>query len=276
MGLIKDEYEIDLMKDSCMIVSQVLKNIKDYIKPEVTTLFLNNKIEEIILDFGGKPAFKGYGGSKKVKPFPASACISIDDEVVHGIPSDRKLIEGEIVSIDVGVKKNGYFGDAAHTYPVGEISPEKQRLLRITEESLYAGISQAIDGNIINDISCTVQTYCEEAGFGVVRELVGHGIGSKLHEDPPVPNFHSTANTSKLKKGMTIAIEPMITYGSYAVRYLKDGWTVVTKDGKPSAHFEHTILITDSVPEILTKAEHNFIVKKEIKKSSFKDLMIKR
>ena len=241
MGLIKDEYEIDLMKDSCMIVSQVLKNIKDYIKPEVTTLFLNNKIEEIILDFGGKPAFKGYGGS--------------------------------------GAKRDilyGYFGDAAHTYPVGEISPEKQRLLRITEESLYAGISQAIDGNIINDISCTVQTYCEEAGFGVVRELVGHGIGSKLHEDPPVPNFHSTANTSKLKKGMTIAIEPMITYGSYAVRYLKDGWTVVTKDGKPSAHFEHTILITDSVPEILTKAEHNFIVKKEIKKSSFKDLMIKR
>jgi methionyl aminopeptidase len=173
--------------------------------------------------------------------------------VVHGIPSDKRILKnGDIVSIDVGVKKNGYYGDGAHTFEVGEASEKKRRLMKVTEESLYKGISQAIDGNTVNDISCAIQNYVEGSGFGVVRELVGHGIGKNLHEEPAVPNFFSPSNTTRLRSGMVIAIEPMVNYGSFSVHTLNDGWTVVTSDGEPSAHYEHTICITDGKPEILT------------------------
>lgn len=253
MGLIKSSREIDLIKESCRIVSLVLKNISNYIKAGITTKEIDSIIEEMILSEGGVPAFKGYGGSKHLKPFPAASCISVNEEVVHGIPSERILREGDIVSIDVGVKKNGYFGDGAYTFAVGEISEKKKRLLKITKESLYLGIAQARDGNQLNDISYAIQEHCESSGFSVVRVLVGHGIGSKLHEEPPVPNYYTPENKYILKKGMVLAIEPMVNYGTYEVVCLKDGWTIVTKDGEPSAHFEHTILITDNEPEILTK-----------------------
>lgn len=253
MGLIKSSQEIELIRESCRIVSLVLQNIENYIKPGITTKEINDIIEEIIKSEGGVPAFKGYGKSKNSKPFPAASCISVNEEVVHGIPSYRKLIEGDIVSIDVGVKKSGYFGDGAYTFPVGEISEKKKKLLKITKESLYLGIAQARDGNQMNDVSYSIQEHCESSGFSVVRVLVGHGIGSKLHEEPPVPNYYSQDNKFLLKKGMVLAIEPMVNYGTHEVICLEDGWTIVTKDKEPSAHFEHTILITDNEPEILTK-----------------------
>lgn len=252
MGLIKTEREIEHIRESCKIVSEVLKNIKHYIKPGVKTKEINSIIEEFIVSRNAIPAFKGYGGNKKVKPFPAAACISINDEVVHGIPGDRELTEGDIVSVDVGVLKEGYYGDSAYTYPVGEISDKRKKLLRITEEALYLGIAQTKAGNVMNDLSYAIQEHCESNGFGVVRVLVGHGIGKKLHEEPAVPNFYTRGNNFKLREGMTIAIEPMINYGTHEVLTLEDGWTVVTKDGEPSAHFEHTVLITNGEPEILT------------------------
>ena len=253
MGLIKTNHEIELMRVSCRIVGEVLLYIKDFIKPGVTTKQLDTLVEDFILSKGATPAFKGYGGSRGVKPFPAAACISVNEQVVHGIPGDRILDDGDIVSIDVGAKKDGYFGDGAYTFEVGEVSEQTKKLLKVTEESLYQGISQAIAGNTTNDIGVAIQTYCEGYGYGVVRSLVGHGIGSNLHEEPAVPNYYSPRNNFKLKPGMTIAIEPMINYGTYKVVQLSDGWTVETADGKPSAHFEHTILITASNPEILTK-----------------------
>lgn len=252
MGLIKTGREIEHIKVSCKIVSEVLKHISHYIKSGIKTRELNSEIEDYIVSRDAIPAFKGYGGNKKVKPFPAAACISINDEVVHGIPGDRELAEGDIVSVDVGVLKSGYYGDSAYSYPVGEISEKKKKLLRITEESLYLGIAQARAGNVMNDISYAIQEHCESNGFGVVRVLVGHGIGKKLHEEPAVPNFYSRGNNFKLREGMTIAIEPMINYGTYEVVTLSDGWTISTKDGEPSAHFEHTVLITNGEAEILT------------------------
>ena len=253
MSLIKSEKEIELMRESNMIVAETLRYIKSFIKEGITTQELDREIEFFILSKNSIPAFKGYGGSRRRKGFPASACISINEEVVHGIPSQRKLKSGDIVSVDVGVLKNGYFGDSAFTFSVGDVSEKKQKLMKVTEESLYKGISKAISGNVINDISVAVQTHVEGSGYGVVRELVGHGIGKSLHEEPAVPNFYSPASNLKLRAGMTIAIEPMVNYGDYAVKTLSDGWTIVTQDGEPSAHFEHTILITDGVPEVLTK-----------------------
>jgi methionyl aminopeptidase len=250
MGLIKTEDEIAKMRVSCKIVSDVLKHIKQFIVPGITTAEIDKIIENFIISRGGKPAFKGYGGGKN--PFPASACVSVNEEVVHGIPGNRMLKEGDIVSVDVGVLKDGYYGDAAYTYSVGEISEKKKKLLLVTEESLYEGIAQAVPNNTINDIACAIQNYVEGKGFSVVRELVGHGIGSKLHEEPAVPNYYSKYNTQKLYKGMTLAIEPMVNSGTYEIKVKADGWTTVTKDGEPSAHFEHTILITNSEPEILT------------------------
>ncbi len=252
MSLIKSEKEIELMRISNKIVAETLKHIKDFVKPGVTTKSLDLEIEKFILSNDAIPAFKGYGGTRKRKGFPASACISVNEEVVHGIPSERKLEEGDIVSIDVGVLKNGYYGDSAYTFAVGEIDSRKRKLLKITEESLYKGISKASSGNSINDIAVAVQTYAEGSGYGIVRDLVGHGIGKNLHEEPPVPNFYSTSSNFKLRAGMTIAIEPMVNYGTYGVKTLSDGWTIVTRDGEPSAHFEHTILITDGNAEILT------------------------
>jgi len=252
MPLIKSEKEIDLMRESNRIVAEALKYIESFVKAGITTKELDEEIENYILRNTGKPAFKGYGGTRKRKGFPASACISINEEVVHGIPSDRKLITGDIVSIDTGVLKDGYYGDSAYTFAVGEISTKKRNLLKITEESLYKGISKATAGNSINDIAVAIQTYVEGSGYGVVRELVGHGIGKNLHEEPAVPNFYCAGSNFKLRAGMTIAIEPMVNYGTFGVKTLSDGWTIVTRDGEPSAHFEHTILITDSEAEILT------------------------
>jgi len=251
MSLIKSDKEIELIRESCKIVRDVLIYLKTFIKVGAKTSELDSIAEEFILSKDGYPAFKGYGRRKN--KFPASLCISINEEVVHGIPSDSRILnDGDIVSIDVGVKKNGYFGDGAYTFEVGNVSEKKKRLIKITEESLYKGIEKAIDGNTINDISCAVQNYVEGSGFGVVRELVGHGIGKNLHEEPPIPNFYSPGNTLKLNKGMVLAIEPMVNYGSFSVITKEDGWTVVTSDGEPSAHFEHTILITNGKPEILT------------------------
>lgn len=252
MALVKTDKEIDLIRASCRIVADVLTYIKDFVREGVTTFELDSLIEKFILDKGGYPAFKGYGGGKN--KYPASSCISINDEVVHGIPGMRKIENGDIVSIDVGVLKDGYFGDAAYTFEAGDVSAKKKRLLNITRESLYRGIEQARDGNVLNDIASAIQDFVEGSGYGVVRDLCGHGIGSKLHEEPAVLNYYNPKNRFKLVKGMTIAIEPMINYGTYAIKTLKDGWTTVTKDNEPSAHFEHTILITDGEPEILSKS----------------------
>jgi methionyl aminopeptidase len=251
MSLIKTTSEIDKIRESCKIVSQVLKYIGGFIKEGITTLELDKIAEEFITSKNAYPAFKGYGNKKK--KFPATLCVSINNEVVHGIPrNDRFLKSGDIVSVDVGVLKNGYYGDAAYTYKVGDISPRNQKLLKVTEESLYKGIEQAISGSYINDVSCAIQNYVEGSGYSVVRELVGHGIGEKLHEDPAIPNYYNPNNIVKLQKGMVLAIEPMVNYGTYEVKEKADGWTVITKDGEPSAHFEHTICVTDGEPEILT------------------------
>lgn len=252
MILLKTKREIELIRESCKIVGEVLKLIGARVKPGVTTLELDKLAEEYIRTFGGLPAFKGYG-SQKNNLFPATLCTSIDSAVVHGIPGKRMLKEGEIVSIDVGVKKDGYFGDGAWTFPVGEITAEKQRLLKVTEESLGKGIEKARAGNRVHDISFAVQSHVEANGFSVVRELVGHGVGKELHEPPNVPNFGKPGTGPELKNGMTLAIEPMVNFGGYQVNMESDGWTVVTRDGLPSAHFEHTIAIVEGKPEILTQ-----------------------
>jgi methionyl aminopeptidase len=252
MVRIKSRREIDLIRESCRIVADVLKIVAARIRPGVTTADLDAVAEDYIRSFGAIPAFKGYGHSK-TNLFPATLCTSIDDVVVHGIPSNRILREGEILSVDVGVKKEGYYGDGACTYPVGEISKEKQRLMKATEESLRKGIEQAVVGNRLHDISHAVQEHVEAQGYSVVRDLVGHGVGVELHEEPAIPNFGRPGTGMKLQEGMTLAIEPMVNEGTWQVRFAADGWTVLTQDGRPSAHFEHTIAIVDGRPEILTK-----------------------
>lgn len=251
MIYIKTKKEIDFIRESCKIVAETLKLVANNIHPGVVTIELDRIAEDYILSNNAKAAFKGYSQAGSYD-YPASICVSIDNEVVHGIPSDRTLKEGEIVSIDVGVLKNGYFGDAAISIAVGEISTEKRRLLDVTEKSLYEGIREAKLSNRIQDISSAIQYYVESNGFSVVKDLCGHGVGKYLHEEPAVPNYGKRGTGPKLKKGMTIAIEPMVNTGTYKVRTAKDGWTVVTEDGLPSAHFEHTILISNGSPEILT------------------------
>lgn len=253
-GIIKSEREVELMRESCRIVADVLRLLSSAIAHGVSTGVLDRMAEEFILSQGGEPAFKGYGSDKR-NLFPATICASIDSQVVHGIPGSRELREGEIISIDVGVKKNGLYGDGAWTFAVGKISDEKRRLMDVTEEALYRGIVQARAGKRVLDISRAVQQSVESNGFSVVKELVGHGVGHQLHEEPAVPNFVSR-NASRgelLLPGMTLAIEPMVNAGADRVRVDTDGWTVATEDGKPSAHFEHTVLITEGEPEILTK-----------------------
>jgi len=252
MVYLKTKREIDLIRESCRLVAEVLKLVGAQIKPGVTTMSLDKLAEDYIRSFDGLPAFKGYG-SQKDNLFPATLCTSIDAEVVHGIPGKRVLKEGEIVSIDVGVKKDGYFGDGAWTFPVGDVTKEKQRLLDVTRESLCKGIEKAIAGNRVHDISFAVQSHVEANGFSVVRELVGHGVGKELHEPPNVPNFGKAGTGPELKNGMTLAIEPMVNSGGYQVTMEPDGWTVKTQDGLPSAHFEHTIAIVNGKPEILTQ-----------------------
>jgi len=250
--LIKSKKEIDLIRESCVIVAEVLQLVKRYVKPGITTIELDKIAEDYILSNNGRPAFKGYSQAGSFD-FPGSICSSIDDEVVHGIPGNRVLKEGEILSIDVGVEKNKYFGDAALSVAVGKISDEKQKLMDVTERSLYAGIEQLKEGNRIGDYSSTVQTFVEENGFSVVRDLCGHGVGKHLHEDPQISNYGKKGNGALIKNGMTLALEPMVNMGSYKVIVAEDGWTVLTADGKPSAHFEHTVAIIDGKPEILTK-----------------------
>ena len=251
MIYIKTKKEIDFIRESCKLVAETLQLINSKVKPGVSTLELDLIAEDYIKSNNGVPAFKGYKQGN-TPPFSGSLCTSVDDAVVHGIPGEKILRDGEIISIDVGVLKNKFYGDAAITVPVGEISDEKKKLLKITEESLAKGIEEALYGNRVHDISAAIQKYVEDAGFSIVRELCGHGVGKYLHEEPSIPNFGKKGTGSKLKNGMTIAIEPMVNAGDFRVTTADDGWTILTADGKPSAHFEHTILVSNGSPEILT------------------------
>jgi methionyl aminopeptidase len=251
MIALKSLEEIDLIRESSRIVADVLKLVGSQIKPGITTLEIDKMAEDYIRSMGGEPAFKGYGQDKR-NLFPATLCTSINKEVVHGIPGKRVLEDGDLLSVDVGVKKNGYYGDGAWSFAVGKISEEKMRLMQVTEESLFKGIEQAVVGNKVHDISNAVQHHVELNGFSVVRDLVGHGIGTKLHEEPSVPNFGEKGTGPSLKNGMTLAIEPMVNAGTWRVKVASDGWTVLTADGRPSAHFEHTIAIVNGKAEILT------------------------
>ena len=246
MIYIKSEKEILAIEACNKIVAETLKFIEKFVEPGVDTETINKEAENYILSKNAKPAFKGLYG------FPKTACISVNDEVVHGIPGKRKLKSGDIVGIDIGVELNGYYGDAAYTFPVKTVSPDVARLCKVTEESLYLGIEQCIPGNKVGDISSVIQNHVEKHGFSVVRDLVGHGVGIKPHEDPQIPNFGEKNKGPRLKAGMVIAIEPMINLGGYQVYVEEDEWTVRTVDGKPSAHFEHSIAILEKGPKILS------------------------
>jgi len=249
--LIKSPREIELMRESCRIVAEVLALVGTRVGPGVLTRELDELAEDWIRSRDAEPAFKGYGSDKR-NLFPASLCVSIDDEVVHGIPDGRVLEEGQIVSIDVGVKKSGYYGDGAKTFAVGMISEKKSRLLAITEESLFKGIEQARAGNHLHDVSYAVQQCVEASGFNVVRDLVGHGIGRDLHEEPPVPNYvERNGPNHRLTPGMVLAIEPMITAGDWNVEMARDGWTALTRDRQLAAHFELSVAVTRNGPWIL-------------------------
>jgi len=247
MVILKLPDEIEKARASNRIVAEVLSRFREKVKPGVTTRELNKLAEEVTEKRGAKPAFKGYRG------FPYSLCTSVNDQVVHGMPSERVLVEGDIIGIDFGVYHHGYFGDAAITLPVGKVNKKALMLMQVTEQSLYAGIEQIRAGNRLGDISAAVQGKVEIAGFSVVRDYVGHGVGKNLHEDPQIPNYGKKGRGVLLKTGMILAIEPMVNEGDYKVRVLPDGWTVVTADGSLSAHFEHSVAITDNGPDILSK-----------------------
>ena len=247
----RSENEIKLISRSCQIVADTIDMLSEFVVPGALISDLDKKAENFITSQGARPAFKGYMG------FPSTLCISIEDAVVHGIPGDIELKEGQIVGIDCGAELNGYYGDHAKTFSVGKISSEKKKLMKITEESLYKGIEKAVPGNFVGDIGHAVQTHAESNGFSVVRELVGHGIGENLHEEPQVPNYGAPSQGYKLHAGMCIAIEPMINLGGREIYTAKDGWTILTADGKASAHFEHTIAILDDGPRILSKVSYN-------------------
>lgn len=246
MVRVRNEREIDLITESCQIVADTLDMLTNHVKPGAVLLELDSLAEDFIRSKGARPAFKGYMG------FPASLCISIDEEVVHGIPAKRTLKEGQIVGIDCGAEKKGYYGDSARTFAVGEICTDKKKLMDITKKSLMKGIEEAKTGNYVSDIGHAIQTFVEAEGYSVVRELVGHGIGTSLHEDPQIPNYGVPKQGYKLQEGMCLAIEPMINLGEKEIYTDKDGWTIKTKDGKSSAHFEHTIAILSEGPKILT------------------------
>ena len=247
MILIKTDEEIEGIRKAARVVAEVLEYLREIVKPGVMTKEVDAKIKEFIESRGGYPAFLGYRG------YPASSCISLNDEVVHGIPGSRRIKEGDLVKVDVGVNLNGYIGDAAITIIVGDVPPRVRKLVETTERALYNGISQAYPGNRLSDISHAIQITAEKEGFSVVRELRGHGVGLKLHEEPFIPNYGPSGRGPILKRGMTLALEPMVNMGRPHVKTKKDGWTVVTKDGSLSAHFEHTIAILDNGPEILSK-----------------------
>ena len=247
----RSEREINMISKSCQIVADTIEMLSEYVIAGASLIDLDKKAEEYIVSCGARPAFKGYMG------FPSTLCISIDDAVVHGLPHEGYLREGQIVGIDCGAELNGYYGDHAKTFAVGEISDEKNNLMQITKESLYKGIEQAKPGNYVGDIGHAVQSHAESYGYSVVRELVGHGIGEKLHEEPQVPNYGNPNQGYKLHAGMCIAIEPMINLGSKEVYTAKDGWTIFTMDGQVSAHFEHTIAIKEDGPHILSQVREN-------------------
>jgi methionyl aminopeptidase len=250
MIYLKTEDEIELMRIANHIVGKTLAEIGRAIAPDVKTISLDKLADTFIRDHGGIPLFKGYRG------FPSSICVSVNENVVHGLPSEYRLKEGDIVSVDCGVKINGYCGDSAYTFCVGEVAQKIKQLLKTTKEALYEGISCAVEGKRIGDVSHAIQEYCESRGYSVVRELVGHGIGRLMHEDPEVPNYGKRGYGPLLKKGMCIAIEPMINMGSKNVTFEKDGWTVHTRDRKPSAHFEHTVAIRSGKADILSTFDY--------------------
>ena len=252
---LKTEDEIELMRQANQLVGKTLGELARHIKPGVTTLVLDRLADEFIRDHGAVPTFKGFPNPYG-SPFPASICTSVNDVVVHGVPNkDTVLKDGDIISIDCGTLLNGFNGDSCYTFCVGEVSDEVKRLLKVTKASLYEGISQAVAGRHVGDISYAVQSYCEDAGYGVVRELTGHGIGRQMHEDPQVPNYGRRGNGVSLKAGMCIAIEPMITMGERLIYLKPDRWSVCTRDGKPAAHFEHTIVVRRGQSEILSSFE---------------------
>ena len=247
---IRSKKEIELIATSCQIVSDTLDMLSDHVKPGVKINDLDKLAVKFIINCGARPAFKGYMG------FPATLCVSVDDEVVHGIPNDRILKEGQIVGIDCGAEKDGYFGDHARTFSVGKITNDKQKLMDITHKSLMLGIAEASPDNFVSDIGYAIQSYVEKYGYSVVRELVGHGIGTELHEEPQIPNYGEPKQGYRLREGMCIAIEPMINLGSKEIKTDSDGWTIRTLDGQVSAHFEHTIAITSNGPKILSQREN--------------------
>ncbi|MBI5788859.1 MAG: type I methionyl aminopeptidase [Candidatus Schekmanbacteria bacterium] len=246
---LKNKLEVDKLRNSCKIAAETLMLLKGLVKPGITTYELNKAAEQFILAQNAKPSFKGYMG------FPSALCTSVNDEVVHGIPSNRQLKEGDIVSLDVGTWQDGFYGDMAITLPVGDIKPEVKKLLDVTQKALYLGIEQAKVGKRISDISWAIQSIAEKEGYSVVRAFVGHGIGRRLHEEPKIPNYGLPGRGEKIKAGMVLAIEPMINMGGSPVRILADQWTAVTGDGSLSAHFEHTVAITHDGNQILTKIE---------------------
>ena len=244
---IKSAHEIELMRESCRRLSIVHKELEEAIRPGISTLDIDRLGEKLIRSLGGIPNFLHYNG------YPASICVSVNDEVVHGIPSKHRILqEGDIVSLDAGLIYKGFHSDAARTHAVGKVSPEAQKLMDVTKQSFFEGIKFAKAGNHLYEISAAVQDYAEQFGFGVVRDYVGHGIGRNMHEDPSIPNYRQVGRGPRLQRGMVIAVEPMITAGTYKCRVLKDGWTAVTRDGSNAAHYENTVLITDGEPELLT------------------------
>mgnify|MGYP001489247089 FL=1 len=248
---IKNPEAIKRMREACAVAATVLSRLKEQVRPGITTHDLDQIGRDLIASFGARSACHGY--QLHSRRYPAYTCLSVNEEVVHGIGSLKRILrDGDIISLDVVVEYNGYIGDNALTVPVGAIAPRTAELLKVTAEALTLGIAQATVGNRIGDISHTVQTFVESHGFSVVREMVGHGVGRAMHEEPQIPNFGRRNSGEKIKAGMTLAIEPMVNLGGHAVRTLSDGWTIVTTDGQPSAHFEHTVLTTDSGPEILT------------------------
>jgi methionyl aminopeptidase len=249
MLYLKTDEEVGLLKESNMLVSRTLAEIASRIKPGITTLYLDKIAESFIRDNGATPAFMGYGG------FPNTLCTSVNDEVVHGIPSDYILKEGDIISVDCGVILNGWYGDSAYTFAVGEIKEEVRRLLDYTRAALEEGVKEAVTGNRVGDISFAVQTRAESGGYSVVRELVGHGIGRKLHEQPEVPNYGKQGTGPKMEKGLVICIEPMINTGKKETLQMSDGWTIKTADGKPSAHFEYAVAVNKGKADVLTTFE---------------------
>ncbi|MEM9918774.1 MAG: type I methionyl aminopeptidase [Bacteroidota bacterium] len=264
----KTAEEIELIRESCLIVCKALAHVASRIRPGITGMQIDKEAEELIRDHQAKPGFKGYRG------FPATLCISVNECVVHGIPSNVEFKDGDIVSVDCGSYKNGFFGDSAFTFALGDVSEDVMELLRVTNTSLYKGIDAAVINNRIGDIGHAVQQYCErEHPYGVVRELVGHGLGRDLHEAPEVPNYGKRGKGTKMKEGLVIAIEPMINLGRKEVRQSKDGWTIITKDKSPSAHYEHTICVTEDKADILS--DHSLITAEIVKNSEVKEVGLK-